>query len=45
MDDQYDEEYFDNKELKLRDGKDVFNYYRMSNMLGAGSFGEVWKAV
>jgi serine/threonine protein kinase len=45
MEDQYDEEYFYNKEMRLRADKDVFNFYRMSNMLGAGSFGEVWKAV
>jgi serine/threonine protein kinase len=40
-----EEDDFDPKELRLRLDRNVFNYYRMSNMLGSGSFGEVWKAV
>lgn len=33
------------KDYRLREGRNVFLYYRMANMLGAGSYGEVWKAV
>jgi serine/threonine protein kinase len=44
--DNKEEEYeIDAREYRLRVKKNVFNYYRMVKMLGAGAFGEVWKAV
>ncbi len=33
------------RDYRLREGRNVFMYYRMANMLGAGSYGQVWKAV
>jgi hypothetical protein len=35
----------DNEDEEEQEERNVFLYYRMANMLGAGSYGEVWKAV
>lgn len=35
----------DARDYRLREKKNVFMYYRMVKMLGAGAYGEVWKAV
>ncbi|TNV80916.1 hypothetical protein FGO68_gene14120 [Halteria grandinella] len=33
------------RDLRLREGKHISKFYRMSKMLGAGSFGDVWMCV
>jgi len=44
-DEEEQEGWINPKDYRLREGRNVFLYYRMASMLGAGSYGEVWKAV